>query len=70
MRDHRYVVAAPISRYDMGLAVAVQIDNGQAAWLTARNESLLREQSPAKPGVRGKPGKPRVYHRNLAGSGI
>jgi len=42
MQDHRYVVAASVNRYDIGFAIAVQIDHRQTTWLTTRDESLLR----------------------------
>ena len=42
MQYHRYVVAAPVTRYDIGFAIAVQIDHRHTARLIARDESLLR----------------------------
>ena len=55
MQNHRYVVAAPVSGYEIGFAIAIQIDHRQTAWLIARDESLLRlEVAGAVAGQYGK----------------
>jgi len=42
MQDHRYVVAASVSGYDIGFAIAIHFEHRQTAWLNAGDESLLR----------------------------
>ena len=42
MQNHRYVVAVTVNRYDIGFAIAIQIDHSQTTWLTTRDEALLR----------------------------